>query len=314
VETLDVPWLARGDARETVAGLARRAREWRSRRYDLALNLEGDIRSNLMLGASRAPVRVGFGMAGGGDALTDVATFDPRRHTEDNAREIVRLAARVTGAALVEPAPVWPRLTLSPEARREAAALIGGAGAAGSLVGLHTSGGREIKQWHPERFAAAVSGIARKTGARVVLTGTMEDRPLVAAARAAIDPGIDVLDLTGPLSLLTLAAILERLDLYVTGDTGPMHLAAAVGTPVVAVFGLSSPLRYAPLAPFHRIVRIDLPCSPCNRVRLPPAWCRGHVPDCLEGITADMVQRAGLELLTQVRTGSARHQETGRRS
>jgi ADP-heptose:LPS heptosyltransferase len=78
-----------------------------------------------------------------------------------------------------------------------------------------------------------------------------------------------------------------------------MHLAAAVGTPVVAVFGPSDPTRYVPSDPDHRIVRIDLPCSPCNRIRLPPARCVGHTPDCLEGIDADRVYRAALDAIAR---------------
>ena len=68
-----------------------------------------------------------------------------------------------------------------------------------------------------------------------------------------------------------------------------MHLAVAVGTPVVAVFGPSDPARYAPRGPLDRVVRVDLPCSPCNRIRLPPARCVGHTPDCLAFVTADSV-------------------------
>ena len=89
-----------------------------------------------------------------------------------------------------------------------------------------------------------------------------------------------------------------------------MHLAAAVGTPVVAVFGPSMPWRYAPLVEPHRIVRVDLPCSPCNRIRLPPERCRGHVPDCLDQVTSTPVIAAGRELLAGGR-GAAR-QASGR--
>ena len=91
---------------------------------------------------------------------------------------------------------------------------------------------------------------------------------------------------------------LERLALLVTGDTGPMHLAAAVGTPVVAIFGPSDPIRYAPKTTRVRILRVDLPCSPCNRIRLPPARCVGHVPDCLEGVAAEAVYAAAMDLLS----------------
>jgi ADP-heptose:LPS heptosyltransferase len=109
-----------------------------------------------------------------------------------------------------------------------------------------------------------------------------------------------VLDLTDGVNLLTAAAVLERLDLLVTGDTGPMHLAHAVGTPVVAVFGPSDPVRYAPRGLHDRVVRVDLPCSPCNRIRVPPTRCTGHTPDCLAGVEVSAVVRAIDDVLEEV--------------
>ena len=85
-----------------------------------------------------------------------------------------------------------------------------------------------------------------------------------------------------------------------------MHLAAAVGTPVVAVFGPSDPVRYAPSGPSDRVVRVDLPCSPCNRIRLPPSRCVGHTPDCLVGVSVDRVLEAALSVLSAAPAGRAR--------
>ena len=92
--------------------------------------------------------------------------------------------------------------------------------------------------------------------------------------------------------------------MLLTGDTGPMHLAAAVGTPVLAVFGPSMPWRYQPLVAHHRIVRVDLPCSPCNRIRRPPDRCQGHAPDCLAGVHVAAVVAAGRSLLAASRAGA----------
>jgi ADP-heptose:LPS heptosyltransferase len=305
VEALDAPWLARGAAGASLVSLVAQARAWRHRRYDLAINFEGDIRSNLLLALSGAPVRIGFPMAGGGPVLTDAVPYDPMRHTDDNTRALVRRAAHRFNRPLVEPPPTWPRLAVPGPARARAAALLRDVGTA-PVIGLHASGGRPIKHWHPVRFGEAVGRLAEATRAHVVLTGAPDDRPLVDGARAGLPSGVNAIDLAGSLDLLTLAAVLERLALFVTGDTGPMHLAAALGVPVLAVFGLTEPARYGPLAPHRRIVRIDLPCSPCNRVRRPPERCQGHVPDCLEGITADMVYRAGLDLLAEIDTPGRR--------
>ena len=110
-------------------------------------------------------------------------------------------------------------------------------------------------------------------------------------------PPQSVIDAAGDADLLTLAAVLERLDLLITGDTGPMHLGVAVGTPIVAVFGPSDPARYGPRGPYDRVVRFDLPCGPCNRIRLPPARCVGHTPDCLVGVSSDSVFGAATSVL-----------------
>jgi ADP-heptose:LPS heptosyltransferase len=138
-----------------------------------------------------------------------------------------------------------------------------------------------------------------------VLTGTPEDRPLVDEAEARLKMhGINSLRLEGHVDLIVSGGILSLSRLLLTGDTGPMHLAAAVGTPVLAVFGPSMPWRYGPLVDQHRIVRVDLTCSPCNRIRLPPERCRGRVPDCLDQVTTKAVIAAGRELLTSCGGGA----------
>jgi ADP-heptose:LPS heptosyltransferase len=78
-----------------------------------------------------------------------------------------------------------------------------------------------------------------------------------------------------------------------------MHLAAAVGTPVVGIFGPSDPVRYGPLIDRRRIVTVDLWCRPCNRVRKPPERCTGRVPDCLSLLETDAVYQAASDLLVR---------------
>ena len=97
-------------------------------------------------------------------------------------------------------------------------------------------------------------------------------------------------------------AVIARLDLFLSPDTGPMHMAAAVGTPSVSVFGPSDPARYfsAPPGPRHLVVRHELWCSPCNLIRRPPAECTGHEgPDCLRLVTVDDVYAAAAGLLRE---------------
>jgi ADP-heptose:LPS heptosyltransferase len=293
VERADAPWLTR--AGEDAGGwgeLVSQARRWRRRQYDIAINFEPDIRSNFVAWLSGALRRVGYSSGGGGAFLTDAPPYAPDRHVAVNAAALVSRAAGTS----VPPAGEHrrPPLTLPPGARAQAARLFGSAPR--PWIGVHASGGRESKQWHLDRFAEVARRLAGRHGGTIVLTGSAGDRPLVERVRQSMTD-LRVLDAAGALDLPALAALLGELDVFVTGDTGPMHLAAAMGAPIVALFGPSNPVRYGPRALAERILRVDLPCSPCGQVRLPPERCRGHVPECLDRIGVDDVVAAADAIL-----------------
>jgi ADP-heptose:LPS heptosyltransferase len=247
-------------------------------------------------------------MAGGGPLLDDDVLFDPRSHAAVNGVRVVKAAfGELSGRQ------TWPvegldaaarlpmaTLTIPPAARAEASLLLdAGAGLMPGrpLVGLHIGAGRLVKEWPAARMAAIGAWAVGERGAVLVLTGSAADRATADQVRRALPAGAAVIDTVGEAPLLPLAAVLSRLSLFVTPDTGPMHLAAAVGTPVVALFGPSSPERWGPLSPDARIIRVDLPCSPCNRIRNPPARCQGHTPDCMDGVRVTDVIDAAASLL-----------------
>jgi ADP-heptose:LPS heptosyltransferase len=284
VDVLDAAWLARGSGGLGTLALMRRAGAWRARRYDLAINFEPDIRSNLILAATGAARRAGCVSGGGGPVLDIALDYDVHAHTADTA---VALVDAAVGTPATSPAPL--RLAVPDSARNDAAGRL--RHFPGPIAAVHVSGGRAIKQWPEERFREVATILVRERGMSIVLTGAPADRAQVDTVKAAL-PDDRVLDVSGAIDLVALAAILERVDLLVTGDTGPMHLAHAVGTPIVAIFGPSDPVRYAPRGLHDRVVRIDLPCAPCNRIRQPPARCVGHTPDCLAGVGTAQVLRA----------------------
>jgi ADP-heptose:LPS heptosyltransferase len=300
VQSLDAAWLAREGAGEGLSSLIRSARHWRARRYDLAVNFEPDIRSNLMLANSGAAWTAGYWTGGGGPLLDQAVAFDPAVHTTVNARRLAAAVSRTAPRTETDP-------LLDTGGAASAAAALMLEHAREPLIGIHPSGGREIKQWPLERFAAVGRRLLDATGGTIVVTGSPADRPLVETVGGLLPAG-RAIDAASAGDLLVSAAILQRLHLLVTGDTGPMHLAAAVATPIVAVFGPSDPARYAPLGPHDRVVRIDLPCAPCNRIRMPPARCVGHTPDCLALVTADDVTQAALAVLE----ASGREPATGK--
>ena len=295
LETLDAAWLAREAGGQSASALLERARRWRAQHVDLAINFEGDLRTNLLMRISGAPRRVGFGMAGGRAFLTDHVTHDPRTHTSVNSLRLVERAfGRDDLTAAIQGAPQRPRLALPGAARGRASELLG---EPARLVGVHAGGGRLVKLWDPRRFADVATRLVRSHDATIVLTGSAPDRAVVDDLRAALDPGATVIDLVDRVDLVTLAAVLQRLDLFITGDTGPMHIAAELETPVVAIFGPSAPARYAPRGERTRVLRTNLACSPCNRIRQPPKRCIGHIPDCLSGVEATAVYDAAVRLL-----------------
>ena len=302
VRVLDAKWLARGAAAPSWPALIRQARAWRDDRYDLALNFEGDIRSHLLMAQSGAPRRVGFDMAGGGPLLTDRVAHDSSRHVADN---LLRLVETAFGQAAGSQARVHTPLNLPEEARERARALVG-IDHRRMLIGIQVGGGRPVKQWEPRRFGDLAGRLAAKYGATIVFTGDAADRPLVDAARASLAADVPVVDLAGRADLLTLAAVLEMLAIFITGDTGLMHLASAVNAPLVAIFGPSDPRRWGPLSPTSRVVRSDVPCGPCNRIRRPPAACVGVIPECLAAIGVAQVQAEAERLLEREGGGDGR--------
>jgi heptosyltransferase II len=291
VSILDLPWLARGGsaARDWRAEV----RRWRAERFDTGINLEGDIRSHLLLRATGIPDRFGFDMAGGGPVLTHRIGYDPSSHVADNC---VRLIEHVFSCPPRSLSAAMPPL-LVPAAEQAAAADVLRDTGPGPLIGVHPCGGRPVKQWDLAAMARAVTIVAARLGGSLVITGGPGERAIADELRGHLPPDVRVIDLVGQLPLGTLAAVLARLTIFVSPDTGPMHLAAALGTPTVGIFGPSDPRRWGPLGPATRVVRSGIWCSPCNLIRQPPARCTGHVPDCLAAVTPDMVADAAFSLV-----------------
>ena len=148
----------------------------------------------------------------------------------------------------------------------------------------------ETKQWTIEGFA----GVARQflhDGFAVVLAGTERDQPRCRQIAAAA-PGAH--DLSGRTTSADLAALVGRAEVCVTNDSGSMHLAASLGTPMVSVFGPTNPGRIGPYQRPESVVRVDLPCSPCNYRRL--SQCPfGHA--CMQQVTSAMVLERAREIL-----------------
>ena len=295
------PWVGRRrEGRTSVLALVRAARALRQQPPDLAIDLQGDVRATLLMALTGARHRVGYVNTGGGWMLTHAVPLDETVSWVDQNR----LAVQYALASLPALAPS-SGLLLRDEDRECGLRLLRKrlGGLPRPLVGVHPSGGRLVKQWDPARWRAVAERLVHELGAAIVVTGSQADRPLAASVLEGLS-GVTV-DLAGALDVRETLAVISVLDLFLSADTGPMHMACAVGTPSVSVFGPSDPQRYfsAPAGEKgerHVVVRADLWCAPCNLIRRPPDECAGPMPpECLRLVSVEEVAARAAALLRQ---------------
>jgi len=264
----------------TLAEFARFVRDLRHRRFDLVLDLQGLFRSGFLAWATGARRRVGFRAARElAWAFYTCRVVPPAGDTHAVQRNVA--LARAAGLRLDTPA--FP-LGLRPDELDRARALL--ATTAGrdlpTFVAVVPGARWPSKQWPAERFAELIDALHAAGRPPVVLLGSPDERPLAAAILRVVHA--PVIDLCGRTDVRTLAAVLALAAQVICCDSGPMHIAAALGTPIVAVFGPTSPARTGPYAAGAQIVSRALPCAPCYARRCP----LGHHA-CLRGLTAAVV-------------------------
>jgi len=221
-------------------------------RFDLAVDLQNKVRSALVARAA-APRRLAFRRRTPVEAALTLLGRNPPI-TRAHATALYAEALRPLGIER----PGRLRVHLSEAARALAAGALGAAPA--PLVALAPGASRNTNRWAPERFARVAEALSRD-GYGLVLAGGPGDGEAFGAFRAACRAPV-VADLSA-LPVEGLGAALERVRLLVACDSGPVHLASAVGTPVLALFGPTSATRWAPAAP-GRALSLGLPCSPCT--------------------------------------------------
>lgn len=223
--------------------------------------------------------------------FTDVIPAGPLEHQVEHNLDVVRFLG---GEVLDERLELWTE----PDDERFADAVLAGArGGAGPVVVLAPSGGHSIlKQWPTERFIALGRVLREEWGAHIVVVGGPGDAFIGEQFRAEF--GDQITNLVGRTSLSGMAAVLKRVDLFVGNDAGPLHIAAAVGAPTVAIFGSSDPARFGPWGE-HRLLWNELPCSPTRQAERPDRCrtCVYDAPRCLLGIGVTDVADACASLL-----------------
>lgn len=281
----------------------RRAREIRATRYDLIVN---EFHSHswplaLLVAASHAPYRLGHVTSPGWPARFSRYSFvfNLPVAMRDDEHEIERYFDLVStvGAARVTLEAARPFIYLTADDRRFADDFLEAHGCTGTVIGVQpgTSPTMRWKQWPVERYREVIERVlVEQPDARVILFGAANEREMIKELAAGLGPRVSVA--AGRTTVKQVAALIERCKLLVCNDSGLMHTAVAVGTPVVAIYGPTDLRRTRPVGSRHTVIRHALPCSPCFRLEGDAAVkaCPHH--DCLMTIAPDEVHAAIVSL------------------
>ena len=265
----------------------RLARELRRRRFSLSVDLTGDQRSSWMVLAADPAFRVGVNHAGMGFLLDRRTPYRATGHVVDHLLTTVESL----GATLSAPAP---RMYLTDEERAAAGALLADVGvdAGSGVLALSPGANWPFRRWRPERFGELAALARERLGLASVVLGSSDDAGLAEAAVASSSGA--AVSLAGRTSPRGLAAVLEEARAFVGSDSGPMHIAAAVGTPVIGLFGPNTPERFGPRGAPSRVLWKRFACSPCSQKK-----CVRPNGTCMDAITVGEVLHALESLLSE---------------
>ncbi len=251
----------------------------RSEGYDAAFVLKRSLSSAMLVFAAGVPRRIGFATEGRGLFLTDRVTYQDDQHEVENFLDCLRCLDIPVGSNYLE---LWP----SPESDRMVQQLFRNAGwnERDLKVIIHPAASLPAKQWPLDRFAAAMQALRERHKARFIYTGAKGDTGLYREIER-LGP-FNGLDLTGKMSLRENISVYRAADLFFGVDSGPMHMAAAAGVPVVALFGPTNERKWGPWGDRHTVVTKCLSCYPCKPHKCAKNECmdRISVQDALEAL------------------------------
>jgi heptosyltransferase-2 len=260
-------------------GMLRMVRFLRAQHFDLAFTARADIRENFILWLARVARRVGYGFGGGGFLLTDTVTPDVQHPHLSN--RWLRLLEHVGKQALVR----HPSLQVTSEEERASQKILAERGfhRQDFLIGVHPGARSATRQWGEENFLALSQRLQAQFPVKIVWFEDPNRTPSVHSS-----------NVHQPLSLplRQFMAVLSQCGLLICNDSGPMHIATALGVPVVAVFGPTEPAWFGPLGEENLVIsQPGFWCRPCFD------YCRFDQPYCLRTINVETVFEAAVQAL-----------------
>ncbi len=265
----------------------------RKREYDLVIDFQNLLKSGVFVMLARGRRKVGFGR-GMEHSECSYIFLNERIPPVSMDQHAVLREMKLLEAIGVSCKDIEYRLPVTKDAAETAGQVLAGhsVGETDSLVAINPVATWETKLWQEEGFSAVADQLLAD-GNKVVFTGSKADYPVIERIRAAMNnQGNGAVNLAGATSLKVLAAIYARAAVVISTDTGPMHIAAATGTPVVALFGPTAPWRTGPYGDRHRVIRVEMGCSPCMKRQCP-------IRECMRGIKGNDVIRAVNDLLRE---------------
>lgn len=285
----------RNGAHKGIAGRFRLAALLRKQVFDVAIILPNSFESALIPWLAGIPVRWGKSSDGRAFMLTGRYRPDVQNsaaHEVEYYLDLVRHFG-ITGQAHV------PHLTVTAAEDHGAAVRLAEQGITADdfIIGVNPGAAfGSAKRWYPERFAEAARRLAGEWAAKIVVFGGPGEKDIAGEIEQQLDRRC--LNLAGETDMRQLMALIKRCNFFVTNDSGPMHIAAAFGVPLAAIFGSTDHTGTAPFTDNAAIVRQDIDCAPC-KLRECPTDHR-----CMTAVSADDVVQASIRLMTSLTNGS----------
>lgn len=262
-------------------------KELRLCEYDLVVDLQGLLKSGVLVGLSKGKRKVGMSGSREGARLF----LNERPIRVDYDQHAIDRYLKVAESLGYDSAKWDGHIPVSgPDRRLIDQILVSSGMEKGPLVAINPIARWRTKLWRPERFAILADRIRDEMGCEVIFTGSDLDEQIIDDITGMMKTRF--LNLVGQTNLKELAYFYSRCKLLITTDTGPMHMAAAMGCPVVALFGPTAPWRTGPYGKGHKVIRADVECSPCFKKRC------DHMK-CMEEITVEKVFEGVREVVTK---------------
>jgi heptosyltransferase-2 len=273
------------EAHSGIKGKIRLAWMLRQKRFDTAILLQNAFDAALITWLAGIPERIGYNRDMRGPLLTGVISVN---HNPRNKHQVYYYLNLLRSAG-IKAEDAFPYLPLSDKEREDARLLLHSSTA--SDVASHTIGINPgaaygpAKRWPAERFALLTDMIIRELRCQVILFGGPAEVSVTDKIVGLVEEDRSyIINLAGKTNIRQLAALISECDAFVTNDSGPMHMASALLTPMVAIFGSTDAESTGPFGEGHRVITKNLPCSPCLKRECP----EGHLR-CMASITSEEV-------------------------